>query len=339
MKHMLSQPRQGHSHGGAVRAAGTALATGLAFTAMAPATNGIFHGISAASAQTQTSYYNPKTEPFEADQTIRDLATLIMGSAPDTRGRVKALFDMLNTGSPTGLKALLRADRPPRTAIKTVQESGDCGELASVILAVIAAMNAQGAGIEADAVVVHFHDAPPDDEHMIARAKVGGTPVIIDPQAAALGVTKEGSYDVDLTLTAHQAAEMYHREYGDYLRKQGNAKEAMEAYKRAVGIFNGDSYVHLGLGRLYENANEMEAARAQFVIADSLSHGAYSPSRKRGDYNQEIQAGEAAYNAKDWNACAKHYQKALELCAGLKHGHEDSLAIMQFINDCGGGGK
>ena len=329
MKLDFSQPRHGHAHRALLATAGRTLAAGLAFTAMAPAAHGIF----TASAQAQKSYYNPKTDPFEATQEMKDRATLIMSSAPDLKGRMGALFDMLSTSSPVGLKASSGIGRAPRTAKQTLQKSGDCTDLAGVIIAVINSMNAQGAGIEADAVVVHFRSSPPDEKHMVARVHISGMPLIIDPQAGSIGATKAGSYDVALTLTLEQAAGMYHRKYGDYLRDNGMAAEAVKAYERSLEIFGGDAYVHKNLGILYEKAGRMGEAARQFATADSIAPGtSRSGDAKRGSYNQELKAAVDAYNSDDYCGCERHYRNALEI--DPKPAHADSATINAYIDDC-----
>jgi len=304
----------------------TLVAAGLAFTAMAPLADRVF------TAYAQTSDYNPQANPFQEDKAIDSMATLAIGSASDTRGRVSALFDMLRTSSPTGLKTVSRAGRPPRTAIETVREGGDCGELATVVLAAIDAMNRQDAGIEADAIVVHFRDSPSDEEHMVARALVDGVPLIIDPQAETIGMTKNSSYDVVFRLAPGEAAEMYQREYGDYFRDRGDWSRAMKAYGKALDIFNGDSYVHQNFGVLCEKAGNMAAADAQYEVADSLAPGRYAKDKARGDYNNELSRGDQEYRKGDLVGCIDHFRNALRLGTGLKH--DDSATIEEYIDAC-----
>ena len=329
MKLNFSQRRQADAQRGAIRTAGTALAASLAFTAMAPVANGIF----TVSAQTQESQYNPQANPLEANQRITDMATYAMGSATDTRGRVEALFDMIKTSSPTGLKAGLNSGRTPRTVAQTLQKKGDCSELAGVVLSLIDAMNAQGAGIETDALVVHFRGKPADDFHMIARARIGSMQVIIDPQAASLGATKNGSYEIIFRLTSQEAAEMYHTKYGDYFREHGDKAQATVAYKRALEIFNGDAYAHQNLGKLCEAAGDMEASKRQFEVADSLAPGKrYSRDKVRGNFNQELQQGDAAYKSEKWGEADTHFRNALEVGRNVRH--DDSATINEYIVDC-----
>jgi Flp pilus assembly protein TadD len=308
--------------------AGTTLAAGLTFTAMAPITSGIF----TVSAQTQETQYNPQADPLEANPRISDMATYAMGSATNMRERVQALFDMIKTTSPTGLKAGLNTGRTPRSAAQTLQKKGDCSELAGVVLSLIDAMNAQGAAIETDALVVHFRNKPADDFHMIARARIGDMQVIIDPQAATLGATKDGSYEVLFRLAPQEVAEMYHTKYGDYFKDHGDEARAMVAYKRAIEIFNGDAYAHYKLGILYGAAGEMDAAKRQFDVADSLAPGKYARYKARGTYNQELQQGDAAYKGENWGEADKHFRNALEVGRRLRH--DDSATINEYIVDC-----
>ncbi len=309
-------------------ALGTALVAGLAFGAMAPAVD----GISTVAAQTQKAGYSVRADPFGADNTINGMADAIMGGVRGTRGRMGALFDRLKTSSPSGLKEVSSDGRPPNTAAETMQNGGDCTEFASVVLAAINAMNAKGAGIKAAALVVHFRSAPDDRRHMIICVDIGGKQTIIDPQAPGLGETKDGDYDVILTLTPDVAAAVYHREYGDYYRDAGKPRMARVAYERSLEIFDGDAYVHQNAGTLCRNAGNMEAAERHFERANELIPGRYARDAAKGSYNLELRQAQKAYEGGDWAGAQKHFIDALSLGKGLKH--DDSTTINEYINDC-----
>lgn len=322
-----SQPRR-TAHQAFARVAGRALVAGLAFTAMAPAVE----AFSTASAQTQKAAYDPKVNPLEAGQDIRSMADAVMGAASNTKGRMDLLFSTLSTSSEGGVTVVASDGRPPNTAMQTAKNGGDCTEFAYLVLAIINAMNAKGADIKAEAQVVHFRSSPADKEHMFVTVDIHGKKTIIDLQASDLGETKKGKYEVVLTLTPDNAAAMYHREYGDYLRDVGNQKEAMAAYERSLEIYAGDPYVHQNLGILYEKAGDMAAAKAHYDRANVLAPGRYAMDKARGDYNSELKEGERDYNGGDWAGCKSHFTNALGLGRHLKH--DDSLTILDYINDC-----
>ncbi|MDD5340299.1 MAG: tetratricopeptide repeat protein [Candidatus ainarchaeum sp.] len=310
------------------RAAGRALVAGLAFGAMAPAID----GISTVAAQVRDSGYSMRTDPFLADAAITDIANAMMRTAKDTRGRMAALHSLLKASSQSGIRVVPSTDRHPNTAAETLDKGGDCTEFAYVVLAVINAMNTMGAGIQADASVVHFRDSPPDKDHMIVSVMMKGKRTVIDLQSDAFGKTAKGQYDVLLRFTPEMAAAVYHREYGDYLRDAGNPSVAMLAYLRAAEIFDGDAYVQQNLGILYEKIGRPEAAREYFERANELAPGRYAKDVARGDYNTELKLGEDAYNNGDWAGGKEHFTNALRLGTRLKHG--DSAVINEYITDC-----
>jgi hypothetical protein len=312
-----------------VKAAGRVLVASLAFGAMSPAID----GISMVAAQEKKAGYSVQTDPFEANPEIRGLASAIMNMASSTKGRMETLFSMYSTSLQGGLKVVASDGRPPNTAAETIGKGGDCTEFAFVVLAVINAMNEKGAGIRAAAQEVHFRSSPPGKNHMIISVSTGnGKGIIVDLQAPEIGKTKNGGYDVILTLSPELAGAIYHQEYGDYLRDAGQLKLAIVAYEKSLEIYEGNSYAHQNLGILYEKAGNMKAAKENFNRANALAPGGYTKDAARGNYNAELQAGENAYNSGDWAACREHFTRALELGKRLKHG--DSAIIIDYIKDC-----
>lgn len=231
-----------------------------------------------------------------------------------------------------GLTVVASKGRPPNTAAETISKGGDCTELAFVVLAVINAMNARGAGIRVEAPVVHFHDSPPGEEHMLVSVEVKGRKTMIDLQAPELGMVTKGKYDVVFTLTADTAAAMYHCEYGDYFKDAGKPRLALIAYERSLLIFDGDAYVHQNAGVLYEKLGDMEMAAYHFDRANALAPGRYSRDTVRGSYNQELKVGEKEYDAGEYCGCRKHFQNALD--SGEKLKPQERTVIESYRDAC-----
>jgi len=216
--------------------------------------------------------YKSHANPFEANDTIRRVAGVIMLSAP--QDRIRAMFKMLNVSSPNGLKCVERKGRHPRTAAEAMRKGGNISELSNVVLAVINAMNTMGANMGAEAAVGRFRED--DKAYMLIRIKSGLMPVPIDLEAGSPGcIKKTGNYVVMLRLRPDEAAAFYHREYGDYYRDSGRDIDAVDAYERSLKLCGSDPYVHFSLGLLYEKAGDAKTAKVHFNAADSLAPGTY----------------------------------------------------------------
>jgi tetratricopeptide (TPR) repeat protein len=272
----------------------------------------------------QTGTYNPQTNPLSPNQRLKDIASSLSGS---NKAKAQTIFDRLNKSAPGGVKVVDGAGRPPRTAVETLAQGGDCTELATVVVSIMKEANIPGG-----AMVVHFSTAPADTDHMIPYILDGGKKIIVDLQADSLGATAQGTPTVLLSLTLDQSIEMYHREMGDDFRDKGKAQDAIKAYKRSVEIFDGDAYVHQNLGVLYEKANRMEDANRHYKRAAELNPAKYAKEKKRGSYNEELQKGEKAYKEKRWEACVTHFTNALE--SGEKISSDERSAIESFREYC-----
>jgi tetratricopeptide (TPR) repeat protein len=265
------------------------------------------------------------TDPFALDARLSGISASLTGNPEQI---VRALFDRLHRGAPEGVRVMDMAGRAPRTAEDAIAQGGDCTELASIVIAVLRAH-----GVPGGALVVHFNGRPDSEEHMIPYAMVNGRRIIVDLQAATLGQVVLGGYTIRLTLTLDQAAEMYHREMGDYYRDSGQAAQARAAYERALAIFEGDAYVHRSLGVLYEQARNMQLASRHLARAAELDPARYgSRERRRGSYNEELQAAEQAATAGRWAECAEHLQAALD--SGEPISPEDRRIIEQNRDAC-----
>ncbi len=271
----------------------------------------------------QKSGYNTATDPFSLYG-----AGIIqkLGLAGDYRSKVEKLFSELHRGGNSGVTVMDMAGRAPRTATDVLAHGGDCTDLTNLVIGILKAE-----AIPGGALVVHFKGDPAGLEHMVPYAELNGKKVIIDLQTDALGKTQKGKYGVVLTLTYGQAASMYHREYGDYFRDQGKAGDAVSAYKRAVEIFDGDAYVHQNLGALYEKSGDMESAAGHFKRAAELNPK-YAKDQKRGSYNEELMAGQAAYDKQDWEGCVTHFKNALN--SGEKLNEEETGTIQSYVDAC-----
>ncbi|MDD5172277.1 MAG: tetratricopeptide repeat protein, partial [Candidatus ainarchaeum sp.] len=244
----------------------------------------------------------------------------------DYRSKVQKLFSKLRRGGDKGVTVMDMAGKPPRTAMEVFEKGGDCTDLTNLVIGIL-----KVEAIPGGALVAHFKGDSAGLEHMVPYAELDGKKVIIDLQTSELGKTQQGKYDVVLTLNYEQAASMYHREYGDYFKDQGKDSEAMVAYNRAVEIFDGDPYVHQNLGVLYEKNGDMESAARHFKKAAELDPK-YSKDQKRGSYNEELQAGQEAYDKKDWEGCITHFKNALD--SGEKLSKQEKGVIESYVDAC-----
>jgi len=273
--------------------------------------------------QTKKQGYDVSTDPFSLKGS--DIIQRLELSG-DGMTKLATMFSRLRRGGDMGVKVMDMTGKAPRTAAGVLESGGDCTDLTNLAIAIM-----KNQGIPGGAVIVHFRGDPAGLEHMVPYAKLDGEKVIVDLQTAELGDTQKGNYDIVLVLDFAQAASMYHREYGDYLRDQGKGVEAITAYKRAVEIFDGDAYVHQNLGVLYEKNGDMESAARHLKRAAELDPR-YSTDSKRGSYNEELQAGEEAYKNKDWKGCVEHFKNALN--SGEKLSKDEKKAIQSYVDVC-----
>ncbi len=315
MKLNFSQPRPLHRHAAQpafARAAGHALVghvlvAGLAFTAMAP----VVDGIQAVAAQAQKAAYSTTTDPLQPDSTINGVAALIMASAPqDARGRVAALFNALKTSSRSGLKVVNSEGRPPNTAAEAIRKGGDCTEFGFVILAAIKAMNYMNAGLDAEVQVVHFRNSPPGRQHMLVSVGGDSGKIPIDPQATALGATKDGAYDVVLRLAPDEAAAIYHQEWGEYFSDRKMLEESAAAYERATEIYGNNAEAQKGAAAKYERLHRWGEALRHYRVAVAMDTG-YARDTTRMRYYLEYEQGEKAADRGAWGEGATHFRNAL----------------------------
>lgn len=274
--------------------------------------------------QAPASPYNPLRNPFETNQRIRDVAGGLSGSVSS---KAQGIFDKLNIRAANGASVMDGTGRPPRTAVETLAQGGDCSELATLVISVM-----KEAGIPGGAKIVHFPSAPVDEDHMVPYIIDGDKQIIIDLQAGTLGATAQGTPTVIMNLTLDQAGEMYHREWGDDLRDRNNQADALKAYKRSVEVYDRDAYVHQNLGILYEKDKKMDLAAKHFKKAAELNPARYAKDKKRGSYNEELQKGEKAYKEKNWSECVTHFQNALD--SGEKISNDEKSAIQAYIDVC-----
>ncbi len=301
-----------------------ALALGISLAAFAPMAETAVIG-KAASAQSQAKY-NPSINPIAPVQKAKDIAGPLSGTGLEM---ARQIFDKLRSGAPQGVKAESGKGRAPRTAAETIEKGGDCTEFASLAVSLL-----DGSGAKGGVLVVHFASSPAEKDHMVPFVFDGkGRKIILDLQAGELGSTKQGKYSVVMEMTFAQAASMYHREWGDHLRDSKKPEEAVAAYAKALSIFQNDAYVHQNIGILYEKAGKMQDASKHFKRAAELDPK-YARDRKRGSYNEELQAGENASNSGKWAECAEHFQAALD--SGEKIPKEERKIIEGFRDDCRG---
>jgi len=263
----------------------------------------------------QAEGYNSKIDPFIPDARIRVIAAGLHGTDLE---KARALFDRLHKGAPEGVTVVDGEHRAPRTASETLGDGGDCTELATLVISAL-----REAGAKGKTMVVHFPNAPADEDHMIPYVMDGKRKVVIDLQAGKLGATAQGKPAVVMDLSFDQATEMYHREWGDDLRDKGKTQEAIKAYETALKFYGNDAYVHQNLGILYEKKGDIAKSSEHFKKAAEINPK-YAKDEKRVDhntgvqsYNEEMDAAFAAYKAGQWADCARHFQNMLDLSGKL----------------------
>lgn len=321
----IHHERTGRRHAGAC----SALLAAAAFTAAPILAEGVLSPVLAqATAQKAAkAAYDPKTDPFAQNDRIAAISSSLEGNPIE---KIAALFTRLRVGGSEGVKTAKADGRAPRTASEALAKGGDCTDLACLAVSVL-----RGQGIPGGAMVVHFTGSPKDVDHMVAYAEVDrGHRIILDLQADKLNKTRRGDYTIVITYPGYgQAAAMYHREYGDYLRDSGRPGEATAAYERSAEIYGSDAYVHQNLGILYEKAGDMARAAERFKTAAALDPGrARTKDVTRGTYNEELQAGQKDYEGGDFCGCAQHFENALE--SGEKLTKQERATIGQYRDAC-----
>jgi len=276
----------------------------------------------------QAPAYSSRTNPFGLNQRLRDIAREISENPDATaRQKVDKLFETLRSGAENGVRVVDASGRPPRTAIETYEQGGDCSELANLAIALLKQLNIPGG-----AYVVHFNSAPADVYHMVPYVQIGNDKIVMDLQADSLGATATGAYTTLLTLTFSEAAYIYHAEWGDYLMGTGDKDGAIKAYEAAVAICDRDAFVHHNLAVLYEEKGDMEKAGRHSRRAAELAPDRYGQYQARGTYNEELQAGGEAAEAGRWADCVRHLQNALD--SGERLSAEERHTIEQYRDTC-----
>lgn len=269
--------------------------------------------------------YDPRTDPLALNDQLRQLAASF--GTGSHRQRLERLFSSLRIGGGRGISVVSGSGRPPRTAAQALVQGGDCTEFALLVVSQLRQM-----GIPGGAMVVHFESAPALEDHMIPYAQLGERRVVIDLQAGRLGMTQRGRYGTLLTLAYGQAAEMYHREWGDYLNASGRRSDAIRAYSRALQVHEADAYVHQHLSVLYQRAGDTEAAARHGRRAGELDQR-YRSHSTRGTYNQEVERGTRAHEERRWSDCAQHFRNALS--SGERISADERRMLEHNIGLCG----
>jgi len=237
-----------------------------------------------------TISYSPQTDPFAANERIKKIAREILAQPGDP---VQNLFDRLNVNGPEGVTS--NTDhRFGTTASETLVVGGDCSDLSNLTIATIKAMNHLGAKIEGGAFILQLENFPPDTFHMVPYVEQNGKRIILDLQAARLGETAPGKYKIVQTFPSFdEAASLYHSEWGDYFKRQGQRDRTIAAYTRAIQIYGGYPTYHDSL------------ARAQLSKLDDLIQQAVQNSR--------------------WDKCITHTNSAFKWVQHLPQDEQESI--------------
>ncbi len=286
----------------------------------APAASAAGQGTAAAGAPAYTTSSNP----FDLGTQLSGI--LAEANSGDAQAKVNAIFERLHRGGANGVTVADMTGLAPRTASEAFAQGGDCTDLAVIVIALL-----RQAGIPGGALVLHFNNAPQNEDHMVPFVEIGGRRVIIDLQASRLGQTAAGEYIELLTLTYDQAAFMYHREMGVYFADHNQRDQAVAAFRRAIEIFDGDAFTHQNLGILLEQSRDMQGAQREFRRATELDPR-YAGDQARGTYNEELQAGEREFRARHWRLAEGHFMNALT--SGEPLSDSDRRTIQRNIETC-----
>lgn len=243
------------------------------------------------------------SDPYGMNERMRQVASSLSG---DQAAMVGQLHRQLNHGASGGVRVDASQSRAPRTASETLDQGGDCTDLAGVVIPIL-----EQRGIPGGALIVHFNRDSQDLLHMVPYASVGGRDTIIDLQSTRLGATADGAYTIVHRLSYQQARYMYHAEMGDYQRESGDRSGAVASYRRALAIYDGDAYVHHNLGVLLEQEGDLTGARTHLQRAATLDPVRYGTEQARGSYNEELRLGYEAAEQQRWAECAQHFRNAL----------------------------
>jgi len=242
--------------------------------------------------------------------------------------KVESMFGILKIGA--GVLKVVKSgkdNRAPRTVDETIEKGGDCTEFASVMITGMKIL-----GIKGGADIIHFEDSKEDQDHMVAYALIDGKKIYLDPQAE-IGKIK-GKYKVVMELDFDKAESIPHREMGNYYKLKGKADEAVKEFEKAVELNPEDAYCHYNLAILYEKKGNMKKAKKHYDIAAKLDpeNEKYKQHKKKGSYNEEIQAAYAAYEKGDYVSAKEHFENALN--SGEKLSKKEKKSLEENIKMC-----
>ena len=243
------------------------------------------------------------SDPFEMNSAMRDLVGSLSGTPEQ---QVQELHAMMNSGAAGGLPAIDMRGQAPRTAQEAFANGGDCTDLANALIPML-----EQIGIAGGAFIVHFNSAPEGVFHMVPYVNIGGRDTIVDLQSSTFGATADGTYAMVHRLSYSEARYMYHVEHGDYHREAGRAQPAIDAYRRALAIYDNDAFVHHNLAVLLERSGDTTGAASHSRRAAEIDPSRYGQGQTRGTYNEEIRQAYEAYEQQRWADCARHFRAAL----------------------------
>ncbi len=261
---------------------------------------------------------------FEMNTAMRDLVESLSGTPEQ---QVQELHAMINSGAAGGLPAIDMSGQPPRTAQEAFASGGDCTDLANALVPML-----EQIGITGGALIVHFSSAPEGVFHMVPYVNIGGRETLVDLQSSTFGATADGTYTVVHRLTYAQARYTYHVEQGDYHREAGRTQPAIDAYRRALQIYDNDAFVHHNLSVLLERSGDTTGGAAHSRRAAEIDPSRYGQAEARGTYNEEIRQAYEAYEQQRWTDCARHFRAAL--AAGEQIDPTERQTITDSIGVC-----
>ncbi|HID73080.1 TPA: tetratricopeptide repeat protein [Candidatus Micrarchaeota archaeon] len=288
---------------------------------------GIFARGSRGSSEQSRARYSTATNPFAAGARVQAIVAEVRRGGGDQRVQVQRLFSRLSARAANGISAetsgLASDTRAPRTAEGTLGAgtggragSGDCTEMATVVIACL-----QQLGISGGGRIVHFQGSPATVEHMVAFANIRGSEITIDLQATALGQTMLTVDRTIQSMTFAQAAGMYHREYGNYLRNQRRNDEAISAFEEAIRRNPDDAYCHHKLAVILHERNrgdDRQRAALERIRASELAPGNQIYLREAAPAAYD--AAFTAYDAGRTDDARRHFQQCVDFSTRLNAG-------------------
>lgn len=291
--------------------------------------------------------YSPDIDPLELSPRLRAIADSITGThkemvaqilkklAIEGEEGVRYLIDNIKTKD-----GILRPHAPPLTAGKTLENGGDCSELALIAVAVMKYKNIPGG-----AAVVKLDKDDPNVFHIVAFASIDGKDIAVDLTKVGIKkeiiIRKEGSREIPIDvkevlipggrpdsvleenykvlerLTHEEARSIWHHEWADYFHLTGQHGYGIAANRRSLELFERSPYVHERLATELNNLRFSEEALVHMRRAAELNPSAYAAGTlgarrlRKVELNVAIERGLRALDTGRFSECVQIFESVL----------------------------